>query len=77
MPSYVCSTQEKAVESFAMLADGRAPWFVGWGTLALINAGLAQGKNRSGLWWFLLSLLFGPLATLVLVLLPKVRERIF
>lgn len=21
---------------------------VGWGTLALINAGLAQGKNRSG-----------------------------
>ncbi len=21
-------------------------YFVGWGTLALINAGLAQGKNR-------------------------------
>lgn len=39
----------------------------GWGTLALINAGLAQGKNRSGLNWFLLSLLFGPLATLMLV----------
>lgn len=57
-------------------ADG-APWFVGWGTLALINAALAQGKNRSGLLWFLLSLPFGPLATLVLVLLPKVRTRIF
>lgn len=44
---------------------------VGWGTLALINAGLAQGKNRSGLAWFLLSLLLGPIATLVLVLLDK------
>jgi hypothetical protein len=33
---------------------------VGWGTLALINAGIAQGKNRSGLVWFLLSLLLGP-----------------
>jgi hypothetical protein len=26
---------------------------VGLGTLALINAGLAQTKNRSGLGWFL------------------------
>ena len=24
-------------------------FFVGWGTLSLINAGLAQGKGRSGL----------------------------
>ena len=40
---------------------------VGWGSLALINAGLAQGKNRSGLNWFLLSLLFGPIATFLLV----------
>ncbi|MFZ0443620.1 MAG: hypothetical protein WAM95_03005 [Bacillus sp. (in: firmicutes)] len=24
-------------------------YFVGWGTLALINAGLAQGKNRTGI----------------------------
>lgn len=60
-----------------MFADGRAPWFVGWGTLALLNAGLAQGKNRSGLIWFLLSLFFGPLATLVLVLMPKVRPTLF
>jgi hypothetical protein len=36
------------------------PYFVGWGTLALINAGLAQGKKKSGLLWFLLSLLLGP-----------------
>jgi hypothetical protein len=46
-------------------------YFVGWGTLALINAGLAQGKNKSGLLWFLISVVLGPLATLILVLLPK------
>ena len=40
---------------------------VGWGTLALINAGLAQGKGRSGLVWFLISLFLGPLATFILV----------
>lgn len=66
------------MDQFSKLADVQAaPWFVGWGTLALINAGLAQGKNRSGLLWFLLSLLLGPLATLVLILLPKVRQKMF
>jgi hypothetical protein len=44
---------------------------VGWGTLALLNAGLAQGKNRSGLNWFLLSLPLGPLATFILVALME------
>lgn len=42
-------------------------YFVGWGTLALLNAGLAQGKNRSGLNWFVLSLFLGPIASFVLV----------
>jgi len=42
-------------------------WAAGWGTLALINAGLAQSKRRSGLAWFLLSLLLGPVATFLLV----------
>ena len=46
------------MDHLSTFADG-APWFVGWGTLALINAALAQGKNRSGLLWFLLSLLLG------------------
>lgn len=46
-------------------------YFVGWGTLALINAGIAQGKNRSGLNWFILSLIFGPFATLCLVIADK------
>ncbi len=40
---------------------------IGWGTLALINAGLAQSRNRSGLNWFLVSLLLGPFATFLLV----------
>ena len=47
------------------------PYFVGWGTLTVINAGLAQGNHKSGLLWFLLSIFLGPLATLILVLLPK------
>lgn len=47
-------------------------YYVGWGTLALLNAGLAQSKNRSGLIWALVSLFFGPLATLVLDLLGPV-----
>lgn len=42
-------------------------FYAGWGTLSLINAGLAQGKGRSGLNWFLVSLLLGPLATFGLV----------
>ena len=47
-------------------------WVAGWGTLSLINAGLAQGKGRSGLAWFLVSLLLGPIATLLIVVLERV-----
>jgi type IV secretory pathway VirB2 component (pilin) len=42
-------------------------FFVGWGTLSLINAGLAQSKGQSGLLWWVLSLVLGPVATLVIV----------
>lgn len=42
---------------------------VGWGTLALINAGLAQSKGKSRLAWFLGSLLLGPIATFLIVVL--------
>ena len=48
-------------------------FFVGWGTLSLINAGLAQAKGRSGLIWFLLSLLLGPVATFLIVFFPAVE----
>ncbi len=47
---------------------------VGWLTLALINAGLAQGKGRSGLGWGLLSLLLGPVATFLIVVLDARRR---
>lgn len=39
----------------------------------LINAVLAQGKNRSGS-WFLISLILGPIATLMLALVSKLPE---
>ncbi|HYX70874.1 MAG TPA: hypothetical protein VE825_17195 [Terriglobales bacterium] len=48
-------------------------WVAGWGTLSLINAGLAQGKGHSGLLWFLLSLLLGPIATFCIVALLSRR----
>ena len=50
-------------------------YVVGWGTLSLVNAGLAQAKGRSGLTWFLVSLLLGPLATLLIVVNDPVRPR--
>jgi hypothetical protein len=34
---------------------------------------LAQAKGRSGLLWWLLPLLFGPIATFLIVLLPKAK----
>lgn len=65
------------MDQLALMASDRAGFFVGWGTLTLINAGLAQGKNRGGLTWFALSIVLGPLATLILVVLPKVRAKMF
>ncbi len=47
--------------------DNSSEYAIGWGTLALINAGIAQAKDRSGLAWFLGSLVLGPLATLLIV----------
>ena len=47
---------------------------IGWGTLALINAGIAQGKNRSGINWFLLSLFLGPVATFILVAFCDIKK---
>ena len=54
-----------------MLVTAQPEFFAGWGTLALVNAGLAQGKNRSGLAWFLVSLLLGPIATFLIVVSQK------
>ena len=43
-------------------------FFVGWGTLALINAGLAKALRRGSGSWFLASLLLGPIARFLLVI---------
>ena len=52
----------------AATAVDQVPGFVvGWGTLSLINAGLAQSKNHSGLFWWFASLLLGPIATFIIV----------
>ena len=52
--------------------DAPTQFVVGWGTLSLINAGLAQAKGRSGLVWWLLSLLLGPVTTFLIVVLGPV-----
>jgi catechol 2,3-dioxygenase-like lactoylglutathione lyase family enzyme len=53
-------------------ARGSRGFFVGWGTLSLINAGLAQSKGHSGFNRWLASLLIGPGATLLVVILGPV-----
>lgn len=57
------------------LGSEPAQYVVGWFTLSLINAGLAQGKGRSGLVWWLGSLLLGPVATFLIVALDPVKPR--
>jgi hypothetical protein len=49
----------------------------GWAlpTLALVNAGLAEQKNRSRWTWFLVSLLLGPIATLFIVTWERAPAR--
>lgn len=56
--------------------DDPFPFFVGWGTLSLINAGLAQSKNRSGLAWWVVSLVLGPVATFLIVVLDRLPPRL-
>ncbi len=47
--------------------DQARDYAVGWGSLALINAGLAESKGRGRLNWFLISLLIGLFATFLIV----------
>lgn len=44
---------------------------LGWGTLALLNAAIAQLHARRTFLWYLISLLIGPIATLILLLTYK------
>lgn len=55
---------------------GQSSWTVnggGWVVLALVNAGLAEQKNRSRLTWFLVSLFIGPLATFLILVWQRAR----
>lgn len=45
-----------------------------WLLLALVNGELASTRRRSRWGWMGLSVLLGPLATLILVLLPNPAE---
>jgi len=56
-----------------LVADQYVTYSAAWFTLSLINAGLAQAKGRSGLAWWLVSLLLGPVATLLIVAWPMRR----
>jgi hypothetical protein len=48
---------------------------VGWFTLSLINAGLAQSKGRSGSNWWLASIFLGPICTLLIVATDPVKPK--
>jgi hypothetical protein len=47
-------------------------YVAGWGTLSLINAGLAQGKGHRGFEWWLASLFLGSIATFLIAVLPRI-----
>jgi hypothetical protein len=55
------------------MANQYVSFSAAWFTLSLINAGLAQGKGRSGLNCWLGSLFIGLLATLLIVASPAVQ----
>ncbi len=63
------------MESVTLVASQATGYAVGWGTPSLINAGLAQSKNRSGLAWWFISLFLGPIATFLIVVLDRVEPR--
>jgi hypothetical protein len=62
-------------QSLSNMNPNAGEYAVGWFTLSLINAGLAQAKGRSGLNWWLLSLLLGPLSTFFIVVLDPIRRQ--
>jgi hypothetical protein len=53
----------------------RGEYAVGWLTLSLINAGLAESKGQPKLGWWLASLLLGPICTLLIVIMDPVKPK--
>ena len=60
MPSIPLATSLGRMDQAGLALNGG-----GW--LALVNAGLAEQKNRSRFTWFIVSLFIGPLATFLIV----------
>jgi len=56
-------------------AQNAGEYAVGWFTLSFINAGLAESKGRSKLLWWIASLFFGPICTLLVVVLDPLKPR--
>jgi hypothetical protein len=55
--------------------ENTGQYAVGWFTLSMINAGLAQSKGRSGLGWWFASLFLGPICTLIIVVCEPVKPK--
>jgi hypothetical protein len=58
-----------------MMIRETSQYEVGWFTLSLINAGLAQTKGRSGLNWWIVSVFLGPIATFLIVVLDPAKAK--
>jgi len=58
-----------------MIIEHQTSYAVGWFTLALINAGLAESKGRPKLGWWLASIFVGPIATLLIVVLDPIPTK--
>lgn len=56
------------------MTTNASQYAVGWFTLSLINAGLAQSKGRSGFSWWFVSLLLGPVGTFLIVVLEPIKK---
>ena len=58
-----------AIQRLAWLIREYSP-YAGYIAIAMVWAGIAQGKGRSGLFWFFAALLLPGLSWLLLLLLP-------
>lgn len=58
------------------VSQNAGEYAVGWFTLSLINAGLAQSKGRSGALWWLASLFLGPICTFLIVVCEPVKPKL-
>jgi hypothetical protein len=55
------------------MVQSTGEYAVGWFTLLLINAALAQGKGRSPVNWWVISLFTGPFCTFLIILSDPVK----